>query len=221
MLTRPLTPDARKTRCERIAERIADLVDPTTTRTTQWVKSEDGSRLEPRVVTAEHPPIIVQLGAGVARSTSGRSGGPGSRPVANLESLSALDLITRHAAECVRDDLGHTPGALVDNLRRLSSEAHTLDDETLLALDVDVRGWWARARVATTWATAPLRPFVPCMTCGVRGELRVVLEPMAAVCLSCASTWDALTIGVLGEHIRLAMSDPIPDPARVDVVAKA
>lgn len=221
MLTRPLTSDARKTRCERIAERISDLVDPATTRTTQWVPSDDGSRLVPRVVTSEHPPIIVQLGAGVARSTSGRSGGPGSRPAANLESLSTLDLISRHAAECVRDDLRHAPGTLVDNLRRLSSEAHNLDDETLVALDVDVRGWWARARVATTWATAPLRPFVPCMSCGVRGELRVVLEPMAAVCLSCGSTWDAATIGVLGEHIRLAMSDPIPDPARPTAGAQA
>lgn len=219
MLTRPLPTEARAMRCERISERVAALVDPVTTRTVQWLPSSDGSRLEPVAHVVEHPPLIEQLASGISGSTSGRSTGPGSRPAANLETLSTLDLITRHAAECVRDDLGHAPASLADNLRRLAVEAHGLDDETLVALDDDVRGWWARARIATTWATAPLRPFVPCMTCGVRGDLRVVLEPLAAACLACSSTWDASTIGILGEHIRIAMADPIPDPALTPVGA--
>lgn len=215
MSHRPDHTSASQVRCERIADRIADLLEPKTTRETQWLPSADGSRLEPRVTTVEHPPLLVQLQQAASGSTAGTSSssGFGSRPAANIEAVSTLDLIQRHAAECVRDDLGQAPSTPTENLRRLATEAHTLDDETLRLLDSDVRSWWSRARIATTWDSAPLKPYVPCMHCNVRGDLRVVVDPLAAVCLACGSTWDDTTIGILGEHIRLAMADPIPDPA--------
>lgn len=215
MSHRPDHTSASQVRCERIADRIAELLEPKSTRETQWVPSTDGTRLEPQVVVVEHPPLLVQLQHAASGSTAGTSSssGFGSRPAANIEAVSTLDLIERHAAECVRDDLGQVPSTPVENLRRLASEAHTLDEETLRLLDSDVRGWWVRARITTTWDTAPLKPFVPCMHCGVRGDLQVRTDPLAAICLACGSTWDASTIGILGEHIRLAMADPIPDPA--------
>lgn len=199
--------------CERIAERIADLLEPETTRQTQWVMAEDGSKLEPRAHVIEHPPLLVQLEQAASGSTAGvSSSGYGSRPAGNIDAISALGYTRRHVAEWVRDDLHREPMPLVAGLQALASEAHTFDRDTLRRLDEDVRTWWVRARILTTWDTAPLKPFVPCMVCGVRGELRVRTDPTAAVCLACGSTWDASTIGILGEHIRIAMSDPIPDP---------
>lgn len=204
---------AKEIICERIADRVNDLIAPSTTRETQWVMADDGSRLVPQVTTIEHPSLLDQLRDAPSASTAGTSSsGYGSRPVANIEALSTLDLIMRHAAECVRDDLGHAPSTIVANLVRLVAEAHTLDRDTLRALDDDVRSWWARARVTTTWDSAPLKPFVTCMTCNSRGDLRVRVDPLAAVCLACGSTWDSATIGILGQHIQIMLADPIPDP---------
>lgn len=191
----------------RIADRVRDLTEPVTTRQTQWVRSADGLRLEPAVHTVEHPPLVVQLEFAVAGSTAGASssGGFESRPAANLEPLDALMVMRREVGAWVRIGLREHPGALAVDLARLSSRAHEFDDDDQHALDRDVLRWWVRARIATTWDAAPLKVFVPCTVCGVRGKIRVTLDPLAAACIECESAWDNTTIGILGEHIRLSL----------------
>jgi hypothetical protein len=200
---------------ERISERIGDLLEPSTTREHQWLPSADGTRLEPRPHVVEHPPLIEQLADAAPASTAGVSGGGfESRPVGNLEAIDALGVMQREASIWVRAiTRAPAPPALVDLLRLLADRAPTLNHQHLRDLDRDVLRWWARARITTTWDTAPLKPHVSCMSCDRRGGIRVTVDPLAAVCLYCGAAWDSSTIGILGEHIRLMLSDPIDQPA--------
>lgn len=197
---------------DRIGDRVRDLVDPSTTSQSQWVPSDDGARLEPRVHTIEHPSLVAQLELAVAGGTAGASGGGfESRPAANLEALDALQTMRREVAAWVRIAFRTRPSWLSDDLRLVSSRAHELDRDDAGLLDADVLRWWARARIVTTWDSAPLKLFVPCMVCDARGKVRVTLDPLAAMCLECGSAWDDSTVGILGEHIRLAMGVSIAD----------
>lgn len=211
--------------CERISERVAELLEPSTTREHQWRPSSDGKRLEQQPHVVVHPSLVVQLELAVESSTAGGPGGGGyeSRPTANIQALDALGILEREAAIWFRVIVGApAPRSIRRLLEQLVERAPTLTPERLRALDFDVLRWWARARIVTTWDTAPMKPHVPCMNCDRRGGLRVTLFPTAAVCLNCGAAWDATTIGILGEHIRLAMSPPpaIPD-ARDEATAEA
>lgn len=153
--------------------------------------------------------MVVQLEVAVQGSTAGASGGGfESRPAANLEPLDALLRMRREVGAWVRIAFREHPAGLLADLPMIASRAHGLDEDDQALLDRDVLRWWAKARIVTTWDAAPLKVFVPCMVCGVRGKIRVTLDPMAAVCLECESAWDEGTIGILGEHIRLATDRP-------------
>lgn len=205
---------AGSVRLVRIADRLRELLEPTTTRENQWLPSADGTRLEPRPHVVEHPPLLEQLAQAVPASTAGASGGGfESRPAGNIEVLDALSTMEREAAIWAQA-ITRAPavGALPDLLRLLGDRAPTLEPDDLRDLDRDVLRWWARARIATTWDTAPLKPHVACMSCDRRGGIRVAIDPLAAVCIYCGTAWDSTTIGILGEHIRLMLADPIDQP---------
>lgn len=198
----------------RIHERVHDLLEPSTTRTEQWLLKPPWRMLRSYPHVVEHPSLIDQLRGCFPEGSSGESTGrPGSRPPANITTLSELQTITVDARRWASYAFGVPAGGVVDDLRLLDQRAATLEDlDDLRELDRDVTRWWAHARVATTWDRPPVKPFVPCDQCGRRGGLRVTDEPLAAVCLECGAAWDSATIGSLGEHVRI-MLDPRPLPA--------
>lgn len=171
-----------------------------------------GQRLVPRSHVVEHPPLLEQLHDAIAGSTAGTSSGsgPDSRPTANLEALDAWSAVDQGARFWVAAITNRPAQGEVEQLvADLIGRAPTLDRDDARLVDQDVLRWWARARVVTTWDTPPMKPHVPCMNCDVRGKLRVTVEPLVAVCIACGAAWDSTTIGVLGEHIRLALGEPI------------
>lgn len=205
--------DGRRVVVDRVRERITELVSESTTETTQWLLRPPWAGLRPYPHTVEHPSLIDQLRECFPDGSSRSSGGvPSSRPAANLTTIEALQMITVEARRWVEYGLRAPSRGVVADLGLLRSRAATLEQWADLSdLDWHVTRWWTRARVVTTWDTAPLRPFVPCDQCGSTGTLRIVLEPLAALCLECGAAWDRSTIGVLGEHVQLMLSAPIPD----------
>ncbi|HUX69533.1 MAG TPA: hypothetical protein VMV41_03390 [Cellulomonadaceae bacterium] len=198
--------------CDRIIERIADLTEPVTTRETQWVPSALATRLEQKITTTEHPPLIVQLDQVIGGSTAGSSSsGHDSKPPGSLDAIDCLRTIRKQSRWWLKTLTAISTSDLGADLVTIGSRAHELDATDLRYLDADVLRWWARARIVTTWDLAPIKTNVPCMVCSRRGGLQIRLDPLAAVCRHCGSAWDSSTIGILGEHVRLAMSDPAPE----------
>ncbi|MCR6706567.1 MAG: hypothetical protein NVV66_18390 [Cellulomonas sp.] len=178
------------------------------------LRDGDGQRLVPRPHVVEHAPLLVQLHEAIVGSTAGTasSNGPSSRPTANLEALDAWTAVDVGARFWVAAITNSPAAGDVEHLvRDLIERAPTLDRVDARDVDQDVLRWWGRARIVTTWDTAPLKPHVPCMNCDVRGKLQVRIDPLVAVCLACGAAWDSSTIGVLGEHIRIWLGDPIPE----------
>lgn len=212
---------------DRVRQRIDDLRTPCTTTARQWVTEPGVDHLVRRVVSVTLPPLIVQLAESMAGSTSGRgSAGTRSRPPGSLEGPDTLRTITTEARYLAGRILSGfatdavpglrvsvRPQRLTDALAVIHRYAPDVDRESLLDVDRAVTRWWAHARIATTWETPPLKPFVPCSACGRRGTLQVVSLPLAVACLACGAAWDSMTVDELGEHLRVAVADPIPDPA--------
>lgn len=200
---------------DRIRDRIHELTAPHTTEVSQWVVSDDGTRMVPKVTRIEHPSLLHQLRADVSRSTAGAaSRGPSSRPPTNLETIAVIELVQRESrhwlwsvdrARVERPDMV----VVVGRLWRLADLASTLEWDDLVELDRSVRTWWVRARVATTWGDPPLRPHVPCSECSTVGGIRVTLVPTTAACIECGATWDGSTIGALGDHVRMLLETPV------------
>ncbi|WP_182112901.1 hypothetical protein [Actinotalea sp. JY-7876] len=222
--TRPPT-DARTSRTARITDRIEDLLEPMTTVGTQWVALDalgyladlgygPKVRLAPTAHTVVHPPLVEQLARDAGGSTAGTSSSTGheSRPPGSLDAADTLRTMRRQSRWWVTRAFSADSTRLPADLRLIASRAHELDDDDLRYLDRDVLGWWSHARITTTWATAPMKPNVPCMVCAQVGGLQVVIEPLAAICRRCGSAWDAATIGVLGEHVRLATAAMLDEP---------
>jgi hypothetical protein len=180
----------------------------------------EGQRLVPRSHVVEHPPLVDQLEAAIAGSAAGAAsaGGFESKPVANMEALSTLGTIERGTRFWIEvltgvpaEDLHGRPAELLEQLR---ASLARFTDADLRDVDQDVLRWWAAARVVTTWDQAPIKVHAPCMTCDRFGGLRVRLDPMTAWCRHCGSAWDSTTIGILGEHIRIALDNrPLPMPS--------
>jgi hypothetical protein len=110
--------------------------------------------------------------------------------------------------------------AIEPDLLAIVESAPRMEPATLDAITVDACRWRTWCRVMTGWQDPPVAPYVPCLRCGQlpdeRAGLRVRIEGasgsggivgdaavQAAVCLSCNATWDADTIGLLAEHIRM------------------
>lgn len=174
-----------------------------------------GRRLVPRPERSEHPPLLTQLeqwvGGTVGESTV--SGSFESKPAARLDAMDTLRTVVVESARLVSYVLHERPASTAANLRVLADHAHELAPAELRDLHAIVRGWWVRARVTAGWQSQPMRPHVRCMVCDAVGTLRVVTSPQAAWCSACNSTWDEATIGILGEHIRLATAEAITPPA--------
>lgn len=183
-----------------------------------------GQRLEPRAHRIEHPSLVAQLEAAVAGSTAGRESSSGfeSQPAANIEALNTLTVMERGARYWLEvftgraaEEIHHRPQELLVDVAEHLGRASA---EDLRDLDHDVLQWWAHARIVTTWDLAPIKVHAPCMNCDRRGGLQVRLDPLVAVCLYCRAAWDASTIGILGEHIRIALDHrplqlpPVPGP---------
>lgn len=212
----------------RVRARIDDLCRPRRTTTLQWVPVPGA--VPPRLVqqsrTVTLPPLLVQLAGTLPGGSSGRgSSSTEGRPPGSLVGVDTLRTIEREARYLAQRTLTlltaeslpgvrlrMVPVRVSDSLQVLTAYADQLDRGSLLDLDAAVRRWWASARVATTWDSPALRPWVPCPACLVRGKLRVVDSPLVVLCLECHQSWDGLTVGQLGEHMRIALSPAIDTP---------
>lgn len=184
----------------------------------------DGQRLVARACTVEHPPLLLQLHNSIVGATAGvnaSAGGFESRPTLNIEALDAMTQIERSTRFWVEAITNQPAQMRIGELVEALSEKVTLcDREDVRRIDQDVLKMWGRARIVTTWDTAPVKPHAPCMNCDVRGKLRVDLAQNVAVCLACDAAWDSTTIGILGEHIRIALdAEPLRRPARPPAAA--
>ena len=216
---------------DRIRYRIAELLNPSTTVTDQWLLRPPWTRLRRYSHIAEHASLVDQLRDCAPVSTAGASGGgPSSKPAANLSPLDTLAMITTESARWVTYGLRSSSGSVVADLQLLSDRAPLLEDrDDLKDLDWHVTRWWSHARIITTWDTAPMKIYAPCDQCGTIGSLRIRLNPMSAVCFECGASWDQGTIGILGEHVRIMLDapsalfadssddDPDVDPAAPDL----
>jgi hypothetical protein len=215
---------------ERVVARVEEMTSERTEQHSQWVRSDDGARMVPRVTTTVHPSLLGQLRASASGSSAGLAHSvPGSRPAANLAPMAVLQDITSECWVWVRVlDRRRADRAdmrdLVTRLWFLADRAPTLVEHPwAFELDRDVTRWWGRARTITTWAEPPLRPHVPCPVCSVRA-LQVRLYPTVATCLECGSVWDAATVDELGVQVRtmLALAEQdaalqVPRPGRGDL----
>ncbi|MFD6178096.1 MULTISPECIES: DUF7341 domain-containing protein [unclassified Isoptericola] len=209
---------------DRMAERVAQLVDPWFDYVSQWIPASqqtwqerrdpapgaEGPRPLPRAVvrstTIQHDPLLTQLlNPADDSSAGGSSAGPCSRPPTNIEGMAAHQDIQFGTQTWCRVLVGQAmPSGPARRLRRLLELAPTLPDTMLRNLDADVMRWWALARTATTWADPPWKPNVRCPVCGVLGKVRVRLYPTTAYCLDCGTAWDHATVDELGAAVQLA-----------------
>lgn len=154
------------------------------------------------------PSLIEQLWANDTPSAAveeGARAGYASKPAARLDALDTAVRIDLEASRWVRDLGDDDPPDTRDVLRRLHSLAVGADYETRAAITRDVRGWWIRARIVTGWDSPAWTPDNTCPNCSERGTLRVRLADRIATCTNdvCRVVWDAETIGLLADHIRV------------------
>lgn len=208
----------QRVRLDRIQDRTDDLTRPSTTREHQRVWNGDRQRFDMVPHVLEHPSLINQLRLTGAGSTAGlMSSSLGSKPPASIDAVSHLDTMERETRLWWRKvEPAKEPGKTLEiRLHLLAARASTLTDDQLSTLDGDVMRWWATARVASGWDSAPLKPHVPCMVCEKVGQIRLRIDPLSAVCLACGAAWDETTIGILGNHVRIMLEEPIELPPLV------
>lgn len=166
--------------------------------------------------TTHVPGLLEQLRDCVEPSGSGEGGRnvPHSTPAARLDSIVTLIRIEAGAGGWVVNRCGQPLRATVeDNLRALVGYAPNLDSTSLWDLTDAARRWVTMARVTTGWEVPAFRPNNTCPLCGARGGLRVRVgdgvssQDSSAICVECAETWDAGSIGLLAEHIRAENDD--------------
>lgn len=154
------------------------------------------------------PGLLAQLRAafvpGRAEQVESGSGVPGSRPPLHLEAISRHTVITVGAARWMWS-LELTQRETVEaNVRALVGAAGAMDSDAQAALLTELRRWRTWCAVLTGWETPPFRPHVACPVCDTMDSLVIRLDTSKAYCrdMDCLSTWDASSIGVLGEYIR-------------------
>lgn len=134
---------------------------------------------------------------------------PASRPPLNLEAINTHTVVVLAVTRwcwTLHLDLRDT---VESNIRGLVGAAAALDSDTQAALLAELRTWRRRAAVLTGWQTAPFRPDATCPHCGSRRTITVNLDRKEAFCngardgVSCEAWWDAGTIGILADHVRL------------------
>lgn len=216
---------------------IADLTEPRRHREPYTAKRR-GTTYTGYHIT-DVPSLIAQL-CNAGRPSTGENVPTAytSRPAAHIEALDTLVGIDLEAARWVRDLGEDDPADKVDHetgrqqhgsgtvacirlLNGLHASAERCDSETPARLgcctrheiERDVRRWWVQARIVTGWDSPAWRPDNTCPMCGKRGGLRVRLVTSMALCIECRTTWDALSIGLLAEHVRTENREDDPESA--------
>jgi len=151
---------------------------------------------------------------------------PASRPPLALEALGLHTAITVAVAKWCWNL--HVPqrDSIEQDIRALVGAISTVDSDTQRTLHADLKRWRTWCEVMTGWETLFAPGEVPCpiVECGQVGTLRILLAAKRAFCRNpaqqpdgtpvCGATWDATTIGVLAEHIKLSTAKP-RDPVKV------
>jgi len=210
----------------RVRSRLDELTEPRVQRTRQWVPVPGAAppRLEERVVEVRMPGLLAQLEHPADDSTAGSSStGPGSRPPGSLEGASWLQVVEREARVVASSMLARllgmaVPGVQVtirprrvhDSIAVVRRYVGDLDRDELLDVERAVRRWWARARIVTTWDTAPFKPHAACPHCAHVGRLQLRTRPIVLVCLECGEAWDTASLADLGTVYELAVA-AVPD----------
>lgn len=150
------------------------------------------------------PALIDQL-ADCARPTNeqGFAGYQSAAPLW-LEPMDTLAWIAERAGNWLwrlgdRDNLPDTKL----RVRRLHGLWAGQDEATKKAIEKDVRAWYTTSRVVSGWDSVAWKPDNTCPPCGERRTLRVKLGDQIAFCTGCRESWDATTIGLLADHIRI------------------
>jgi hypothetical protein len=178
---------------------------------------------KPRYHVTNNPPLLVQLKAAAtpkASVDSGTARPASSKPSAAIDSIDTLLEIDKQAAAWLRvlgqDDPGNVVRCVVQVGALAPSQDHCgrktpkrgEDGQVICCtfhdIESDVRRWWSKARVVTSWDLPPFRPDNTCPICAVRGSLRIRVEERLAMCTeeACREVWDETTIGLLADHIR-------------------
>lgn len=131
----------------------------------------------------------------------------------NARTAEALVILRAAAREITR--------AVEPGIVRLVEAAAELERDDLERLGADADRWRTWCRIMTGWELPAMRPNVACPECGAttageRSGLRIRIEgasgtgglrgdasTQGAVCLSCNRTWDADTVGLLAEQLRV------------------
>lgn len=194
-----------------VADHIRDLTRTHDHVETYTLDLAAGIRAE-RHHRAKVPALLAQLGADT-RDTSidggdGARGTYASKPPARLDALDTVARIDLAAARWIRDltgewsDPGDDTAAVI---RRVGVLAASCDPAQQKAIARDVHGWWVAARVVTGWDSPAWAPDATCPVCEERGTLRIRFLERVAMCTSpdCRAWWDAGTIGLLADHVRV------------------
>lgn len=168
---------------------------------------------------ATHQPSLLEQVWGTAgsRGQGGEVGSmtPGSKPAANIDALDCASRIDQGAARrLVQLGVERPPRDSMVAIRLLHQMSFDVERCTNFggrratccpfhAIESDLRGWWASARVLTGWDTSALRLNGTCPLCGVLGSVRVRFSASIATCTECYETWDHESIGLLADHMRM------------------
>lgn len=188
-------------------EYVVLLTEPTShdePRTMQQTNT-DGSHT---FVTVRHrtssPSLLEQLGSAIEPMHSDGDGMRvfASKTPARIDAIDALHRIERETDYWLRKlQLQRRD---TDTLPTLVRRAAATAGE---AMRTDVRAWWIVARTVTGWDAPTYRPHNTCPLCGIKDGLRVRIDALTAVCVECGEGWDAGTIQLLGNHIRMENDD--------------
>ncbi len=189
---------------QKIKARLVELTDERVEMVNQALALTPGSTKRTIVPTyIRHPSLLVQLRDTSPRSTAGGSGGASSKPCVNLVPIDTLALITEEASAWLIYYFRKPSRTVEVDLRFIYGQVDHMHGEDLHQLDVESKSWVARARVASAWDSPPLRPYVTCIACDVRGGLRLNAHPLALVCTECGATWEGEEVDEFGLEVTL------------------
>lgn len=201
------------------ARMVTDIADACDRLTEPYVHSEpieewDRNRhRKVRKVVTEHASLLTQLAEAVlpGAAEGAAAGGFSSGEPCDLDAVACLGVIQVGAAKWAWDLRVDMRSSTASTLRALVGAAASADSSMQAGLLHDLQAWVRWAEEATKWRQPPHVLRAPCPAlvrdegtdeqreCGARG-IRVRTDPMSAWCPVCRTTWDAVTVQVLGRH---------------------
>lgn len=219
-IAHPVALQSAEVRAIEIPNAIAVPDQPMTTHEYVVLLTEPTAHDEPRTiqqtntdgshtfVTLRHrtssPSLLEQLGSAIEPMHSDGDGMRvfASKTPARIDAIDALHRIESETDHWLRRlQLKRQD---TDTLEVLVRRAAATAGEDIRA---DVRSWWIVARTVTGWDAPTFRPRNTCPLCGVKDGLRVRIDSLTAVCVECGEGWDAGSIQLLGNHIRMENDD--------------